>query len=226
MDRIFLTDDPNTFHYVTMVCNRRARVFNDDGSCRILADVIDEIRRKHPLKLAAYVFMPDHVHAIINPLRPELSTILNKIKGKSARLIIDRLLGNGDARLLKRLRLNITGRRFALWQTRSAVVDVRSSKFFSQKTRYIHMNPVRAGLCEKPGGWKWSSYRALHPANRERVPLAVDLRYHWLEEEILNGREAKAGSRILIGRSPDGAARRAALNGSYVACGLSRAAPA
>ncbi|QQS40291.1 MAG: transposase [Acidobacteriota bacterium] len=189
MDRIFLTDDPNTFHYVTMVCNRRARVFNDEGSCRILADVIDEIRLKHPFKLAAYVFMPDHVHAIINPLRPELSTILNKIKGKSARLIIDRLLREGDERLLKRLRLNVTGRRFALWQTRSSVVDLRTSKFFLQKIGYIHMNPVRAELCEKPQDWKWSSYRALHPANQEPVPLAVDRRYHWWEEEMMNSRE-------------------------------------
>ncbi len=27
-------------------------------------------------------------------------------------------------------------------------------------SRYVVLNPVRAGLCEKPESWRWSSYRA------------------------------------------------------------------
>jgi len=29
-----------------------------------------------------------------------------------------------------------------------------------QVTRYIHRNPVEAGLARRPGDWRWSSYRA------------------------------------------------------------------
>jgi len=188
MDRIFLTDDPNTFHYVTMVCTRRARVFDDEAACRILADVIDEIRGIHPFKLVSYVFMPDHVHLIINPLRPDVSRILNKIKGKAARLIINEMIDRQSYGMLDKLRLDVAGRRFALWQTRSSIVDLTTAKFVIQKTRYIHFNPVRAGICEHPKGWKWSSYRALHPANKKPLLVKVDFPCHWREEEIRWGR--------------------------------------
>ncbi|REJ75410.1 MAG: transposase [Acidobacteria bacterium] len=188
MDRIFLTNDPNTCHYVTMVCNQRSRLFADEGNCRILARVFDEIREKHPFKLCSYVFMPDHVHMIVNPLRPELSTILNKIKGKSARLILDRLMRNGSERMLERLYLNVANRNYAVWMTRSAVIDLVSSEFMIQKTGYIHNNPVRAGLCKHPRDWKWSSYRALHPANEDPVPLRVDRPMHWKADEVACGR--------------------------------------
>ncbi len=184
MDRIFLTNDPNTFHYVTMVCTRRSRLFADEGNCRILARIFDEIRKKHPFKLCSYVFMPDHVHMIVNPLRPELSTILNKIKGKSARLILDRLMRNGSERMLERLYLNVANRNYAVWMTRSAVIDLVSSEFMIQKTGYIHNNPVRAGLCKHPKDWRWSSYRGLHPANRDPIPLAVDRPADWKPDEI------------------------------------------
>ncbi|HUF04382.1 MAG TPA: hypothetical protein VMM38_09430, partial [Aridibacter sp.] len=68
-------------------------------------------------------------------------------------------------------------------------VDLISPKFISQKMGYIHMNPVRAGLRQQPENWKWSSCRALHPANQDPVPLTVDFRCHWRQEEILSGRE-------------------------------------
>ncbi len=188
MPRIFLSDDPNTFHYVTFVCTRRVRVLSDPDNCRILADVIEEIRRIQPFKLCCYVFMPDHVHFIVNPLRPELSRILNKVKGKSARMILDRLARNGSLEILQQLQLQVTGRRFAVWQTRSAIVDIVSPEFMIQKSRYIHNNPVRANLCSHPKDWKWSSYRALHPANSAPVPLQVDFPIHWKESEIISGR--------------------------------------
>jgi len=28
-----------------------------------------------------------------------------------------------------------------------------------EKLRYIHRNPVKAGLCERPEDWEWSSFR-------------------------------------------------------------------
>ena len=41
--------------------------------------------------------------------------------------------------------------------------------------RYVMQNPQRAGLCEVPEGWIWSSYRAtIGMAVAFAVPLAVD----------------------------------------------------
>jgi putative transposase len=38
--------------------------------------------------------------------------------------------------------------------------------------RYVEMNPVRAGLCERPGDWPWSSYHA-HVAGADDKLVSV-----------------------------------------------------
>jgi putative transposase len=36
-------------------------------------------------------------------------------------------------------------------------------------TRYLALNPVRAGLCVRPGEWRWSSYREIFDAERHKL---------------------------------------------------------
>jgi putative transposase len=44
---------------------------------------------------------------------------------------------------------------------------VESAGHWGELSRYVHLNPVRAGLCERPEQWPWSSYRCYHrPALR------------------------------------------------------------
>ncbi|HEV2324643.1 MAG TPA: hypothetical protein VGS10_11895 [Terracidiphilus sp.] len=41
-----------------------------------------------------------------------------------------------------------------------------------EKLRYIHRNPVRRGLADKPEDWPWSSFR--HYATGERGPVEIE----------------------------------------------------
>jgi len=54
------------------------------------------------------------------------------------------------------------------------------------------MNPVRAGLCKHPAEWKWSSYRAYLPHESGTVPIEMDWRGYWSEEELESGAETRA----------------------------------
>ena len=45
------------------------------------------------------------------------------------------------------------------WQKRYYDHNVRTHKSFVEKLRYIHRNPVKRGLAERPEDWKWSSFR-------------------------------------------------------------------
>ena len=121
---------------------------------------------------------------VLNPLRPESGTILRKIKGKSGKLIIDYLTGNRRYKDLKWLRIHVNNRKYAVWQTRSSDIDLISKKFFDQKLDYIHMNPVRAGLCKTPEDWVWSSCRAHKTGDPKDSPLWVDLDPHWTADEL------------------------------------------
>ncbi|CAN5355866.1 transposase [soil metagenome] len=176
--RIFVSDDRNTFHYITAVAFNRTRIFQSPIACKILIEVILELKTVHPFKLVGYVLMPDHVHLLINPEHSDLSAILRKLKGKSARHIIDWLKAENHHSSLEKLRQNATGQEFAVWQKGSFVVDLVSPKFMRQKLDYIHLNPVRAGLCRAPQDWRFSSFSAYFPAG-EDVPIAVDEHPFW-----------------------------------------------
>jgi hypothetical protein len=45
----------------------------------------------------------------------------------------------------------------AMWKAGFRSITIINSKMFNQKVKYIHMNPVRAGLCEIPEDYRWSN---------------------------------------------------------------------
>ena len=55
---------------------------------------------------------------------------------------------------------------------RRKLANLRSIADVHEKIGYIHQNPVRRGLIEKPGDWPWSSWRAWHLGVDE--PIRID----------------------------------------------------
>jgi REP element-mobilizing transposase RayT len=53
--------------------------------------------------------------------------------------------------------VNAKDRKYQFWERNSLSVDLWSEKVLTQKLRYIHQNPVRAGLCQFPEQYKYSS---------------------------------------------------------------------
>ncbi len=88
-----------------------------------------------------YVVMPEHVHLLLN--EPEQNTFAQAIKS----------LKQGVAR---RLALRAKD---SFWQARYYDFNVWSEGKFAEKLRYIHRNPVKRGLVERPEDWTWSSFR-------------------------------------------------------------------
>jgi REP element-mobilizing transposase RayT len=95
----------------------------------------------------AYVFMPDHVHLLIRPSREtyKIADILKSIKqGVSRRAL--------NAGLIQDV----------LWEPGGG----HDRNIFTEESRanainYIHMNPVRKGLCSDMIEYRWSSARAV-----------------------------------------------------------------
>lgn len=91
-------------------------------------------------ELYAWVVMANHVHVLLRPLVPLHKALMN-IKSASARAA-NAALGR-------------TGMPF--WQDESYDHWVRSDRERSSIVRYIHNNPVNAGLVGEPEEWPWSS---------------------------------------------------------------------
>ena len=45
-----------------------------------------------------------------------------------------------------------------LFQGRYRAELIEDESYYWTVSRYIHLNPVRAGLIERPDAWRWSSY--------------------------------------------------------------------
>ena len=92
--------------------------------------------------LQAWVVMPNHVHAVVGPNPPHtLTEILHSWKSYTA---------SQANKLLGRVRQTF-------WQTESYDHLIRDDADLIRCGEYTTQNPVRAGLCERPEDWKWSS---------------------------------------------------------------------
>jgi REP element-mobilizing transposase RayT len=47
-----------------------------------------------------------------------------------------------------------------MWQKRFYDFNVRTEQKHIEKLRYIHRNPVKRGLVDRPEHWEWSSFRS------------------------------------------------------------------
>lgn len=185
--KLFKSNEPNTFHYVTLVTYDRVPVFKSDYACEVFVHTLEEVRTIYPFKPVDYIIMPDHVHAIVNLAAGTISDWLRRVRGNSARKILAWLREERHLLSLKKLALNPPQKRnhtHAVWQKDPSVIDLWSPKFIRQKLNYLHLNPVRAGLCAHPVDWKWSSYRAYLPHNTGDVPIEIDWQAYWKEEVL------------------------------------------
>ena len=126
--------------FITCRLLPRRRVLSELGfSC--LARVIGERREEHGFLLTAWVFLPDHWHAIFHPRSPlTISRVMESIKDSATKRINHSRRESGS-----------------LWQPRFFDRAVRTVREYYEKVEYIRRNPVQAGLASHAEDWPWSS---------------------------------------------------------------------
>jgi putative transposase len=151
LSRPFLSD--RCFFVTARLLKRRAKLGRADF--RLLALALNRGRAMHPFLLTAWVFLPDHWHAICAPAHPlTISRAITSIKTSSTVLINWRYKASGE-----------------LWQSRFFDRALRTVKEYNDKVEYIHLNPVKAGLVQGINDWPWSSvneYSGISAAEQER----------------------------------------------------------
>lgn len=162
--------------YITIVTKDRLPVFRTDAINITVCEAIDKARNSGKFLLFAYVIMPDHIH-LLTDCPTASSEVLRYLKGITARKVIDYLKEKNYEGSLAKLRHEEWRRRhsYSLWQQEKNVFSVFSEAVFMQKVNYIHLNPVRAGLVERPADYRWSSARIWQGKAGEDEPLMVDI---------------------------------------------------
>lgn len=134
---------PGIPHHVTQRGNRRMETFQGDADYALYKALLAEFAAKADVAVWAYCLMPNHVHLILVPSDEDG---------------LRRALGETHRRYTRHVNTR-EGWQGHLWQERfhSCPMD---EGYLRICTRYVELNPVRAGLTKTPEDWQWSSARA------------------------------------------------------------------
>jgi len=128
-----------------------APVVTQPWSCPPLQD------KRFRWRIHAYVMMGNHYHLLLETPEPTLSRGMRHLNGIYTQSFNRR-----------------HGRVGHLLQGRFKAILVEEESHLLELSRYVVLNPVRAGMTATAGQWKWSNYRAT--AGLGRAP-------EWLERE-------------------------------------------
>jgi putative transposase len=131
------------YHAWNRGVNRSDIVF-DDGDRQLFVDLLQEVIRRFGWIIHEFVLMTNHFHLILSTPDPTLSRGMKWLEQKFAEHINRRYQRVGP-----------------LYQGRFKAQLVESGSYLHTLLRYVALNPVRAGMVERPEEYRWSSYRWL-----------------------------------------------------------------
>jgi len=133
---------PGGFYHVTLRGNHRQPVFFTEADRGRLDDVVGEAVHRLAAQVHAYCWMTNHIHVLVQISDAPLGQLILRIASQYARMV--------------QTRLDTTGH---LFERRYHAVLVDADAYLAALVRYIHLNPVRAGLVTDPAEYPWSSHR-------------------------------------------------------------------
>jgi REP element-mobilizing transposase RayT len=161
---------PGAFYHVTSRGNERRTVFQSNRDREKYLSYLESAHERHGAVIHVYCLMGNHYHLLLETPRGNLSKILHYI--------------NGSYTTYFNIKRNRSGH---LFQGRFKGILVDKDEYCNELSRYVHLNPVRAGMVKAPSEYPWSSYRYF--VGRDKKP-------NWLTTEfILEGFGGDRGSK-------------------------------
>ncbi|ABQ28074.1 REP-associated tyrosine transposase [Geotalea uraniireducens] len=130
-------------YHVTARGNERGKVFFTKADYRKFIDYLREGQKKFGFVLHSYVLMTNHFHLLLETPEKNLSRIMHHLNSSYTTYI------------------NIKRKRSGhLFQGRYKAILVDRDNYLLELSRYLHLNPVRANMVERPEEYLHSSYAA------------------------------------------------------------------
>jgi putative transposase len=157
--------EPGAIYHVTSRGTEGRPIFLDDLDRELFLTVLAEVVELRSWMCPAYCLMTNHFHLLVQTPHPDLAAGMH-------------CLNSYYANFFNR-RHNHVGH---LFQSRYTSIVIERESHLLESCRYVVLNPVRAGLCRRPGYWRWSSYRATAGYVAPPSFLAVD----WVRAQFGN----------------------------------------
>lgn len=152
---------PSQPHHITQRGNDRQLIFRDTEDYTVFLVWLREAAKQFKVAIHSYVLMSNYLHLLASPSDQE-----------------------GLARMMQwigRYYVPYFNRKYArtgtLWQGRYKATVIDSERYFMICSRYVELNPVRAGIVGHPSEYAWSSYA--HHIGGRADPVITDHPLYW-----------------------------------------------
>ncbi|SHH14059.1 REP element-mobilizing transposase RayT [Chryseolinea serpens] len=143
--------------FVTITCLKWKPVLADDRFKDIIISSLSFLSMTNRATIYAFVIMQNHMHLIWQILGDHSRENVQRDFLRFTSQQILKILRNENSSLQRELRVEARDRKYQIWERNSLGISLWSEKVMRQKIDYIHLNPVKAGWCEFPEEYKYSS---------------------------------------------------------------------
>jgi putative transposase len=147
---------PNGVYHVTSRGNRRQPVFVDNRDAETFLGMLATLSTRNRWRFHGYCLLPNHYHLVVETPDADLSSGMQRLNGEYAQFF--NFFHGLDGHV---------------FQGRFHAVLIESDPHLAELSRYLALNPVRAGLAATARAWRWSSYPAI--AEGRSSPTFVDV---------------------------------------------------
>ncbi|RCW77329.1 transposase [Saliterribacillus persicus] len=133
---------PDCFYHIVSRGNRREPLFNDQGDYHTFLYIIKQVYEKFPFEIASFCLLSNHYHLQIRSRDVSISKIIGLINKRYADYYNHKNEISGH-----------------LFEKRFYDQIITSRLSMLKVSRYIHLNPIEAGIVERMEDYPFSSYR-------------------------------------------------------------------
>jgi putative transposase len=134
---------PGAVYHVILRGNAGDQIFFEDGDRYKLYLILQHVVEKFDCRIHGFCFMTNHVHIVIQAGVVPLSRIMQNVSLRYTKWI------------------NFTRSRTGhLFQGRYKAILIDADDYLLELVRYVHLNPVRAGVAALPEEYPWSGHHA------------------------------------------------------------------
>lgn len=168
MARPLRIEYPGAYYHITSRGNERKDIFKNDTDRNKFLSCLKSAYLRYGGKVHVYCLMNNHYHLLLETPRGNLSKIMHNINSAYTAYFNVKYMRAGH-----------------LFQGRYKAILVDADAYAGELSRYIHLNPVRAGIVDMPEEYVWSSYQ-FH-IGKKKFPewLSIDFIQKYFEHNIL-----------------------------------------
>ena len=134
---------PGGFYHVYSRGNRRQLLFRDDSDYEKFLDLVRKCKKKYQFIVHTYCLMPNHFHMIVSYHGVPLGKPIGWFSSIYARFYNDKYGYDGH-----------------LFQGRYHAKIITNTRYLLIASKYIHLNPVKAGIVISPEKYRYSSFKS------------------------------------------------------------------